>query len=130
MGEWWQQAKGTLIKNNKDFENYMNKEGAESFVVVDFYMPACGWCQKFMPEWNQVVEDISKAANGEVKFIKIDGTVNRQLAQRYDVQSFPTFIIITPGTAGMEYLRWKVRNRTYDGLIDFINDYVTMIKGT
>ena len=85
MGEWWQQAKGTLINNSQEFEKYMGKDGAESFIVVDFYMPACGWCQKFMPEWNQVVEDVSKVAKDEVKFIKIDGTKNRQLAQRYDV---------------------------------------------
>ena len=60
MGEdWWKQAKGTLIKNQEDFNTYMTGDGKDSFVIVDFFMPKCSWCQKFMPEWNQVVDSMT-----------------------------------------------------------------------
>ena len=85
MGEWWRQTKGDHLANEREFDAYMNSEGADAFVVVDFYMPQCGWCQKFMPEWNQVVDQVTQSYNGKVKFAAIDGTKNRGVAGAYDV---------------------------------------------
>ncbi len=129
MGEWWMQAKGTPLRDSDEFDNYMATEGVSSFVVVDFYMPACSWCEKFMPDWNRVVDDFKRSSDGLVKFTKVDGTQARNLAQRYEVQSFPTFIIILPGTDGMQFSKWKTRDRTAQGLADFINDQVDGIGG-
>ena len=61
-------------------------------------MPQCGWCEKFMPEWNEVVETLTQEAGDKIKFVKIDGTSDRSIARRYGVESFPTFVILPPGS--------------------------------
>ena len=62
--QWWKMAKGRALESPDVFQEYMMTEGQENFVVVDFFMPQCSWCQKFMPEWNQVVEDMTRAYKG------------------------------------------------------------------
>ena len=31
----------------------------DSVVIVDFFMPECGYCMKFMPEWNRIVDEFT-----------------------------------------------------------------------
>ena len=37
--------------------------------------------------------------------------------------------MVSPGTGGEEYTVWRVRNRTAQGLLDFIDGYVAAING-
>lgn len=104
-------------------EDYILGESQNSFIVIDFYMPACFYCEQFMPDWNRVVMD-ADYGNGLVKFIKVDGTKIKQASQLYNVDSYPTFIIIPPGTEGMEFQRWRTKSRSFDNMKSWINDYV------
>ena len=121
-GEWYKQAKGKHLQGKEVFQDYLH-ERTDKFIVVDFYMPQCGWCEKFMPEWNRVVQELTVSTNGDVKFVKVDGTTDRGVASHFGVESFPTFVIIPPGSEGVDYQTWKTRDRTYDGMMKWINRY-------
>lgn len=77
----------SLLKKKEGFEN-----GAGTLFY--FFMPECGHCKKFNPEWEklQKLVDDNRTA---VKLNKIDGTddVNKDLVSQYGVQGFPTLIL-------------------------------------
>jgi len=53
---------------------------------LEFYAPWCGHCKNLEPEWNAV----ATAMKGQVKFGKVDATVETQLAERFGVNGYPT----------------------------------------
>lgn len=53
---------------------------------VEFYAPWCGHCKNLEPEWNAA----ATALKGQVKFGKVDATVESSLAQRFGVSGYPT----------------------------------------
>lgn len=55
-------------------------------VVVEFYAPWCGHCKQLTPEY----EKAAKVLQGVVKIVAVDATAHESLAQKYQVQGFPT----------------------------------------
>lgn len=90
---------GHMTSDRQEFQDVVDA-ASDSLIVVDFFMPNCTYCVKFMPEWNRLVEDLGTEYGERIKFLKVDGTSDRYTASRYDVHSFPTFIILEPGTHG------------------------------
>jgi len=42
-----------MTDGHKDFDAKVKEfDGTDKLIIIDFFMPACGWCVKFMPEWN------------------------------------------------------------------------------
>ncbi|MDR2915366.1 MAG: thioredoxin [Tannerella sp.] len=64
-------------------------------VLVDFYATWCGPCKTMGP----VIEDIGKELQGEARVLKIDVDKNQSVADQYNVQAVPTFIIFKNGEA-------------------------------
>eukprot|EP01054_Gregarina_sp_Poly1_P005357 Gregarina_sp_Poly_1__5356@NODE_282_length_10089_cov_123_197964_g244_i0_p4_GENE_NODE_282_length_10089_cov_123_197964_g244_i0NODE_282_length_10089_cov_123_197964_g244_i0_p4_ORF_typecomplete_len289_score51_05Thioredoxin/PF00085_20/3_8e30Thioredoxin/PF00085_20/73Thioredoxin_6/PF13848_6/0_056Thioredoxin_6/PF13848_6/7_5e07TraF/PF13728_6/1_2e08TraF/PF13728_6/2_9e02Thioredoxin_2/PF13098_6/0_00013Thioredoxin_2/PF13098_6/3_5e03Thioredoxin_8/PF13905_6/0_0053Thioredoxin_8/PF13905_6/19Thioredoxin_8/PF13905_6 len=60
---------------------------------VKFYAPWCGHCQKLMPTW----EELAKQMEGKARIAKVDGTVETELAARFQVHGFPTLILFPAG---------------------------------
>ncbi len=71
------------------------REGFESQVVVKYYfLPECGWCKKFKPEWDTFVKNLEadkkvKPSLAIVKTEAIDGSKNK-----VPVQGFPTVHLV------------------------------------
>jgi len=55
-------------------------------VIVEFYAPWCGHCKNLVPEYDKA----AKILNGVVKVVAVDATQHESLAQKYQVQGFPT----------------------------------------
>jgi len=66
---------------------------SEQPVLVDFYATWCGPCKAMEP----IVKDVAKAVQGKARVVKVDIDKRVQLAQTYNVQAVPTFMIFKKG---------------------------------
>ena len=62
-------------------------------VVVDFHATWCGPCKAQAPILKEVAEELGE----RVRVIKIDVDQNRNLADRYQIQSVPTLMVFKNG---------------------------------
>ena len=62
-------------------------------VLVDFYAEWCGPCKMMKPR----LLDVAERMSGKAKVIEIDVDKEKELAERYRIQSVPTFIIFKNG---------------------------------
>jgi protein disulfide-isomerase A6 len=67
--------------------------GSKDLWIVEFYAPWCGHCKRLEPEWNEAASQLL----GQVKLGKVDATVEGALAQRFQVQGYPTIKLFPPG---------------------------------
>ena len=92
----------------KDFKDEVLKHGG--IVIVEFYAPWCGHCKSLAPEY----EKAASTLKGVVKVVAVDATVHESLAQKYQVQGFPTLKIFgADKKAPIDYQG----QRTADGII-------------
>lgn len=67
--------------------------------VVEFYAPWCSHCKQLAGQWKA----LASALKGYVKVGAIDATVERRLAQQYEVKYYPTIKVFINGQVE-EYL--------------------------
>ena len=92
-------AKQIVDENN--FEEEVLNSGKT--VLVDFYADWCGPCKMLAP----VIDAVSET-NTDVKFVKVNVDEIPDLAEKYEVMSIPTLVVIKNG---------QVANRSV-GVID------------
>lgn len=68
-------------------------EGFDGKTFAFFFAPRCGHCKNTMPEW----EKFESMNNTDVKLVKINCDENKELAQKYGIQGFPTFYYLPNG---------------------------------
>jgi len=66
---------------------------ADTPVLVDFWAPWCGYCQRL----TLVLDELAGETGGKYKIVKINVDQNRSLAQKYGVMSLPTMILFKNG---------------------------------
>lgn len=67
-----------------DFKTQVLKD--DGIVIVEFYAPWCGHCKQLTPEY----EKAASILKGVVKVVAVDATQHESLAQKYQIQGFPT----------------------------------------
>ena len=87
-------------------------------VLYNFYSPMCGYCRQFMPAWEQLKAELRGNLNLELRSINATDPQNERLTFYYNVDKYPTIILVTPGK-NIEY----VGNRTVDDIKDFLRKY-------
>ncbi|KNB44580.1 hypothetical protein JH06_1832 [Blastocystis sp. subtype 4] len=70
---------------------------------VKIYAPWCGHCKRLAPIWEDIAETLDQEVNvAEVVFcgmveLKIDATMQEKLARRFNVDGFPTLLLMENG---------------------------------
>ena len=62
-------------------------------VLVEFYAPWCGYCQRLAP----VIDELAREYAGRVKVVQINIDLNGKTASEYKVQGTPTLIFFKKG---------------------------------
>lgn len=71
---------------------------SSKLVLVDFYAEWCGPCKIMKPRLLDVAERIGDQA----KIVEVDIDIEKELAERFHIQSVPTLIIFKDGKQ-----RWR-----------------------
>ncbi|XP_020111661.1 protein disulfide isomerase-like 1-1 [Ananas comosus] len=105
-----------------DASNFAEVVAQHSFIVVEFYAPWCGHCQRLAPEYEKAASILSKH-DPPIVLAKIDANEekNKELASQYEVQGFPTIKILrNQGKISQEYKG----PREADGIVDYLKKQV------
>lgn len=73
--------------------NFSEAVAKNRYLMVEFYAPWCGHCKALAPEYAAAATELK----GEVVLAKVDATEENELAQKYDVQGFPTVYFFIDG---------------------------------
>lgn len=79
--------------------------GGAAGTILYFYMPGCGHCEKFNPEWEKL-QKLVDDNRAPLRLSKLDGTddANKAVAEQNGVKGFPTIVLEFGG-----------KSKTYDG---------------
>jgi thioredoxin-like negative regulator of GroEL len=93
------------------------REMFESKPVLSYYfLPTCGWCKKFDPEWEKFV----KMAPETITTQKVDGNISPDV-EKYGIKSFPHIQLVK----GDKVVVFE-GDRTTDNLLKFVTDNSSM----
>jgi protein disulfide-isomerase A1 len=84
---------GVLVLTDSTFAQAIEEY---DFVLAEFYAPWCGHCKNLAPEYAKAAQQLA-ATNPNVKLAKIDCTVEKDLASKYEIRGFPTLKFFTKG---------------------------------
>jgi len=65
----------------------------EGLVLVDFFAEWCMPCVMM----SSIIDELSEAFDGKIKFGKVDVGEHQELAQKFNVSSIPNFTLIKDG---------------------------------
>ena len=69
-------------------------EGHSGRVLIDFYTPTCPPCRAFAP----TLEQIATEQADKLKVVKVDASVEGELASEFGITAVPTFVLLDSGT--------------------------------
>jgi hypothetical protein len=93
--------------------------------IIYFFMEGCGWCKKFLPEWNLLKQKIdSNELKGlkHYEFERSELKINERairIQRHVEIEGFPTIII----KIGDKYCKYD-RERTVYDIVNFIKDKI------
>lgn len=83
--------KDVAVLKEGNFSEFIAKN---KYVMVEFYAPWCGHCQALAPEYAAAATELKGES---VMLAKVDATEEAELAQKYDVQGYPTVFFLIDG---------------------------------
>ena len=88
--------------------------------MVEFYAPWCHHCKKLKTPYAEAAEELV----GEAVFAAFDATADRELAEKYGVNGYPTLLWFSGG----EHQKYE-GPRTRVGLVNFVKKRVQSSAG-
>ena len=95
---------------DKNFEKEILKSDLP--VLVDFWAPWCGPCQRIAP----LVEELAAENAGTARFGKVNVDDNQHLAATYGVNSIPTLIVFKDGQVARSFVGLQPKARLQEAL--------------
>ncbi len=87
-----------LKLTDENFENEVLK--SDKPCIVDFYADWCGPCKMMSP----IIEEITEELGDKAIVGKVNSDENIELAQKYQIMSIPTIIIINNGQVTKKFV--------------------------
>ncbi|KAI8984046.1 thioredoxin-like protein [Mycotypha africana] len=108
-----------LVLTDANFDAVMN--GAHPPALIEFYAPWCGHCKNLAPTYAEL-GDAFALQKDKVLIAKFDADSNREVAQRYGIQGFPTLKWFPQGVTGADEVEQYQGGRDLTSLANFVRD--------
>ena len=94
-------------------ENNFDTETSSGTTLVDFYADWCMPCKRLSP----ILESVADTLEGKVKVVKVNVDESPNVAQRFEVRSIPTFVVIRDGNV----VNRRTGAKDEKQLLEFVN---------
>nr|XP_043884753.1 protein disulfide-isomerase A2 [Solea senegalensis] len=100
-GEAPKKEKTTEIEEEKDvmvlhINNFDRALSEYKFILVEFYAPWCGHCQRLEPVYAEAAGKLKEEGTA-IRLAKVDAIEEKELADEFEVGSFPTLKLFSNG---------------------------------
>lgn len=100
---------GIPVLTTQNFEQFLKDH---PYVFVKFYAPWCGHCKKMIPDYQRLAKRMAEETDG-VPVVKVDATVEKDLAGKFGVKGFPTLKFFKNGQP-IDYKGARTENDIYN----------------
>ncbi|KAI9566788.1 thioredoxin-like protein [Boletus coccyginus] len=107
----------TLILDAHTFDDVALDETKD--VLVTFTAPWCGHCKHLKPIYEEVARDFKSESNCIVANMDADAALNKEIAGRYDIESYPTIKFFPRGGKEVESYEG---GRSEEAFVTFLNE--------
>eukprot|EP01147_Barroeca_monosierra_P001726 gene1726-4846_t len=90
---WKPPADQVITLTEDNFDEVVN---SADLILVEFYAPWCGHCKRLAPEYEKAARDLWNSSP-RIPLAKVDATAETNLAQRFEISSYPTLNIFRKG---------------------------------
>lgn len=103
-------AEDDVIKGTK--ANFDEIIGKDELTLVKFFAPWCGHCKSMAADFKEAATELK----GKATLVDLDATVEKEVAEKYNIRGFPTLKLFSKGEVISDYKG----GRTKDALIKYI----------
>jgi protein disulfide-isomerase A1 len=86
---------GVYVLGDSNFDKALSEF---DFALVEFYAPWCGHCKRLAPEYAAAAQQLA-SSHPNIKLVKIDTTVEKELGSRFEIKGFPTLKFFIKGNS-------------------------------
>ncbi|CAI2375143.1 unnamed protein product [Moneuplotes crassus] len=100
LAGWWSDMKALNIDENNSWKTIESKTLSTHY-VVEFFSENCGWCQKWKPDWDKMVDKFN--SDTDIMISSINANKSPKLADKFGIHAFPTIVYFVPGKSMYKY---------------------------
>ncbi|XP_069023545.1 protein disulfide-isomerase A2 [Embiotoca jacksoni] len=88
-----EEEKDVMVLHINNFARALNEN---QYLLIEFYAPWCGHCRQLEPVYAEAAGKLKKEEQG-MRLAKVDATEEKELAEEFDIGSFPTLKLFIDG---------------------------------